>query len=241
MKASELQSANYFHGLIYGDAGMGKTCLASQFPGPVEYWDFDGKISSAVRYLTTQGKAKQLDEIEVHQFASLAPKERVPAWERRSQLIDSLTLNKQPLPFKTLVLDSLTMFSHYIMEDYIIRSQTGIKRALPGINALQDYQLYDKHMTRILVGMLSLPCHVVVLGHMETVKDENTGIIKHQPLASGQKLVGKLPAWFEEVYVARFDKDGKRVLQTQPGDGYVARGQRGLDKFVPLDIEVLLR
>jgi hypothetical protein len=241
MKASELASVNHFHGLIYGDAGNGKTCLACQFPGPIEYWDFDGKISSAVRYLPALGKAAQLDQIDVYQFGSLPSLERIAAWEKRSQLIDAAVKAKQPLPFKTLVLDSLTSFSHYIMEDYIFRSQPGIKRALVGVNALQDYQLYDKHMTRILTGLLSLPCHVVVLAHVDTQKDESTGMIKHQPLAAGQKIISKLPAWFEEVYVARADKDGKRTLQTQPGDNYVARGQRGLDKFIPLDINLLIK
>lgn len=241
MKASELTGANYFKGLVYGDAGTGKTVLASQFPGPIEYWDFDGKISSAVRYLPTIGKKDQLEQIDVYQFSSLPPKERIPAWEKRSQMIDQLQLTKQPLPFKTLVLDSLTMFSHYIMEDYILRSQPGIKRALPGINALQDYQLYDKHMTRIITGLLGMPCNIVVIGHIETQKDENTGAIVRQPLAAGAKLVGKLPAWFEEVYIARVMPDGKRQLQTQPGEGYVARGQRGLPKFVDMNVEVLLK
>lgn len=241
MKASELASANYFKGLIYGDAGAGKTCLAADFPGPIEYWDFDNKFSSAVRYLRNTGKADKLDQIEVFQFAKLPTQELIPAWEQRSRILDDKIAKGQPLGIKTLVIDSLTMFSHYIMEDYVFRSQKAIKRV--GSNySQQDYGLFASHMTRILTGLLGrLDANLVVLGHIDEYKDENTGIIKRQPLVTGQKIQPLLPAWFEEVYVARVMSDGKRVLQTQPAEGFVARGQRGLDKFVPMSAEVLLK
>lgn len=240
MKASQLTQENYFRGLIYGEAGVGKTCLASSFPGPIEYWDFDGKLSSAARYLPSIGKAEQLEQIDVYQFSELPLAQRIPAWEIRSRLIENAIATKQPLHFKTLVLDSLTMFSHHIMEDYVFRSQLGIKRI--GSNySQQDYGLFASHMTRILTGLLTLKANIVVLGHVDTDKDENTGVIVRKPLVTGQKIAPLLPAWFEDVYVARVDKDGKRYLMTQPSDGYMARGQRGLAKQIPMEVSELLK
>ena len=240
MRASELSQENYFRGLIYGDAGTGKTCLAASFPGPIEYWDFDSKLTSAVRYLPSIGKAEQLQQIDVYQFGGLPVKERIPAWEARSRLIDAAVAAKQPLHFKTLVLDSLTMFSYFLMEDYVNRSQLGIKRAANSYSQ-QDYGIFASHMTRILTGILTLKANVVVIGHIDTDKDENTGMIVRKPLVTGQKIAPLLPAWFEDVYVARVDKDGKRFLQTQPADGYMARGQRGLAKQIPMLVEELLK
>ena len=241
MKASELTGTEFFKGLIYGNSGDGKTCLAAQFPGPMEVWDFDGKFNSAVHYLRTIGKAEHLDQIDLYQFAQLPLKERIPAWEVRLKLIDDCVAQRKPLPFKTLVLDSITTLSHHLLEDYIYRSQLGIKRALPGINALQDYQLYDKHMTRVLVGILSLSCNIVVLGHLDSDKDESTGVITKKPLAAGQQLSKKLPVWFEEVYVSMVKPDGKRMLMTKPQGGYIARTQRGLAPEVTMDIKEILK
>lgn len=239
MKASDLLDKPYFKALVYGDSGVGKTCLAAQMPGPIEYWDFDHKISSAVRYLKQQGKLPQLEQIEVFQFGQLPIKERIPAWEARTRIIDDLIRKKQPFPFKTLVVDSITTLSHHLMEDYIFRSQMGLKRPLEGVNGLQDYSLYEKHMTRALTGLLAQDINVVVLGHVDIDKDETTGQITKKPLCAGQQLAKKLPIWFEEVYVAFAKPDGTRWLLTQAANNYIARCQRGLPKEIPLSVEAI--
>lgn len=241
MKANELIHDKHFKALIYGDSGVGKTVLAAQFAklGPVEYWDFDNKISSAVTFMQKQGQEALLSEIDVYQFGNLPLTERIPAFEKRTQIIDAAIKLKKPQAFKTLVIDSITTLSHYLMEDYIFRSQTGLKRPLPGVNGLQDYSLYEKHMTRLLAGLLAQPFNVVVLGHVDIDKDDSTGQISRKPLCAGQQLAKKLPIWFEEVYVAAVKPDGSRYLITQPVNGYIARCQRGYPKEIPMSFEAL--
>lgn len=239
MKASELIANNYFKGLIYGDSGVGKTVLAASFPGPIEYWDFDHKLSSAVGHFTRTQQTGLLDNIDVHQFGALTRECRIPAWEVRSKAIDDCVREKKALPFKTLVLDSLTTFTHYMLEDYIYRSQRGLKRSPIDIPCMQDYMLLDKHLTRIITGILSLDCNVVMLGHLGVEKDESSGAILRQPLMTG-KFATKLPIFFEEVYVARMDAQGNRVLQTTPEGGFIARSQRGYPKQIPMNIKELI-
>ena len=237
MKASEMPlQAQLFKACIYGDAGIGKSCFAAQMPGPIEYWDFDNKFDSAAFYLKRIGKTQQLENIDLHAFGKLPLKEKIPAWLKRTELIDSLVLKKQPLPFKTLVIDSITSLGHHLMEDYMFRSRLGIRRPESGLNGLQDYQFYEKDMTRMLVGLLALDINLVCLGHIETDKDENTGAMTRRVLCKGKSLGPTLPMWFSEVYVALSKPDGTRYFLTQPINGYVARSQRGLEKEVPMTL-----
>lgn len=234
VKASELvtSTTDYAKVLVFGDSGTGKTCFAASFPGPIEYWDFDSKVASAVQHYAHE--PARLEQIEVHQFSSLAPNVRMGAWEKRSAEIDALMYKKQPLPFKTLVLDSMTLFSYYMLQDYVYRSQTSLKRPLPGINCLQDYQLLRSHVLKMVNGMvLGLPAHVVITAHIDVEKDETTGQMMRLPLMSG-KLAAELPAIFPEVYVARINAKGERVLQTQGDATYTyCRTQRKLAKEIP--------
>lgn len=233
MKLSEVTSTSFFKGLVYGDSGTGKTIFGAGFPGPIEYWDFDTKISSAAHYY--KNDKQKLENIDVYQFAHLPREQRIPAWEVRNNRIAQLIRDKQPLPFKTLVLDSLTTFTAMIMDDYLIRSQKGIKRAHPDIPAMQDYQMLDKHLSLIIPSLLSLECNVVMLGHLKVDKDETTGQILRLPLMAGN-FATKLPIYFEEVYVSQV-LEGKYLLQTQSDAMYKCRTQRNLPKTISTSYE----
>lgn len=238
MKATELASKEYLKLLLYGDAGTGKTCLAAQLPGRTEVWDFDHKYSSAVRYLKGN---PQLEQTDVYQFGHLPVRERIPAFETRTKIIDQAITQKKPLPFDNLIIDSLTTLSHFIMEDYIYRSQTAMKRPMEGVNSMQDYQLYEKHLTRLLTGLLAQDVNLIVTAHVDVDKDELTGSITRKPLCKGKALAASLPVWFPEVYAAVVKSDGSRVLLTTPQNSYVARGQRGYAKEIPMTIEAITK
>jgi hypothetical protein len=242
MKADQLASGSpFFKACIYGAAGAGKTCFAAQLPGRIEYWDFDNKIESAVAFLKKSGKADQLKNIDVYQFGKLPMMQKIPAWLERTTIIDRAIQLKQPLHFDTLVIDSLSALSHNLMEDYIYRSRKGLKRPEEGINGMQDYQFYEKDITRFLVNTLSLDINLVVLGHIDIDKDELTGSIERKILCKGKALAPALPMWFPEVYAAITKSDGTRHFLTQPSQGYVARTQRGHAKEIPMTVEAALK
>lgn len=234
MKLNEVTSTGFFKGLVYGDSGTGKTIFAAGFPGPIEYWDFDHKISSAAHYY--KNNAEKLAEIDVYQFANLPRDQRIPAFEVRNNIIADLVRTKKPLPFKTLVIDSLTTFTNMIMDDYLVRSQKGIKRAHPDIPSMQDYQMLDKHLSLLIPSWLSLDANVILLGHLKVDKDETTGQILRLPQVPGQ-FATKLPIYCEEVYVSKVTPDGKYVLQTQTDATYKCRTQRSLPKEIPTSYE----
>lgn len=242
MKLSEFSSDQlHFKALIYGDSGAGKTILATSLAqlGEVEVWDFDHKISSAVQFY--KNKPEILSNVEVHQFAQLNPEKRIPELEKLLNKVKEYKSSNKPLPFKTLVIDSVTTLSEMIMEDYIVRSQKGIKRGVEGLNALQDYQLLDKHMLQLVTGLLGLPCNVIFLGHIEIKTDPASGAIIRRPLMKGS-FANKFSIYFEEVYVAKIDNSGNRILQTQPDNTFkICRTQRQLPKEVPADLIKIIK
>lgn len=230
MKLSEVKETNYVKALVTGPSSTGKTVFACSFPGKIEYWDFDNKISSAANFYRKQPET--LARIEVRQFAKMSRETRMKSAITRLQEIQKLQHENKPLPFDTLVIDSLTTFTNYLLDDYIHVSQKGIKRPLEGINAMQDYQLLDKHMTQIITGLLSLEANIVFIAHTQLEKDETTGAISNTILMPG-KFAAKLPIYFEEVYFSKVDSTGKYVLQTQSDGRTVCRTQRGLPKEIP--------
>lgn len=242
MKLTELSSGpSFLKLLLYGPSGAGKTtsvaALAAE--GSLEIWDWDHKVSSAAFHYKNQPEI--LENIEVYQFAQLPEKDRIPAWLARTTEIDKLIADKKPLPFKTLVLDSLTTFTNALMRDYMVRSYVSTKRPGPDIFCQQDYGVLNTQLTNFIPKLLALPCNVVVIGHMETETDQATGVIHRQPMMPG-KNAPKLPIWFEEVWVATLDSKGNRVFQTQPDTKYqICRTQRGLAKEVPMDILKIIK
>ena len=211
--------------LIQGDSGIGKTCLAATFPAPILYFDFDSKVDSAAAYLRHRDWNDQLNKIEVEQFA---PGLAVSPIDKLTKVINEQLIPQQKtgsMQFKTLVLDSITTFSAATLA-HIVKTNPGIKRnetrqgAQPG---LQDYGILRREFQRLIPGLLSLPCNVVMLAHLAVEKDEATGQIFRHAMMDGS-FARELPIYFKEVY-RMYTKDGKRMLQTQSDHMFNCRSQ----------------
>lgn len=221
--------------LAYGDSGVGKTCAATGFPGPVHVLDFDNKISSAAAYW--KGTA-QLAQITYENYGPVDDKGS-SGQRCNTDLGNMKKANAYP---RTLVLDSLTTFSDEMLR-YLMRLNPGIKRmdtrgaATP---ALQDYQVARLFFKQILTEIINFPCNVVVLAHIQTEKDEATGEILRSPMLAG-KLSKELPIYFEEVYRVHA-KDGKYLAQTKSDYKYNCRTQiKGLPPEIPFSYEEIIK
>ena len=224
--------------LLLGPSGAGKTVLAADFADPIKWFDFDMKISSAASFYSNQ--PEKLEQIDYSQYGQLQIKDRMRSFLAETKSIDELVYAKKPLPFKTVVLDSLTTMTAMILEDYKKVSQLGIKRALEDVNAMQDYQLLQIHVLKIITGLLALPCNVVIIGHTQLEKDETSGAIKENILMPGQ-LASKLPIYFEEVYKLKLNSKGERVLQTASDSKIDLRNQRKLPAEIPASFAEIVK
>lgn len=225
MNLSEIRTEGALKILVEGDSGVGKTCYAASFPGKVLYLDFDGKVDSAASFLRSQNLSDQLQAIEVEQFP---PNLGVSPIDRLGKLIAEKLIPQQragTMEFQTLVLDSITTFSAATLA-HIVKTNPGIKRnetkqgPQPG---LQDYGILRREFQRLIPGLLSLPCNVIMLAHIAVEKDEATGQIFRHAMMDGS-FARELPIYFKEVW-RMYVKDGKRFVQTQSDHMFNCRSQ----------------
>ncbi len=224
-KLSEMKTEGNLKILVEGDSGSGKTCFASSFPGPVLLLDFDLKADSAAAFLKSTNRIDQLASVEVEEFPARIG---ISPIDKLTKLINDKLIPGQRdnnLGFKTIILDSITTFSSATLA-HIVRTNPGIKRnetkqgAQPG---LQDYGILRREFQRLIPGLLSLPCNVVMLAHISVEKDEATGQIFRHAMMDGS-FARELPIYFKEVWRI-FAKDGKRLAQTQSDHMFNCRSQ----------------
>lgn len=230
MKLSDLAASNDVKAFVYGPSSTGKTCFAASCPTPIRYLDFDNKVSSAAQHY--KADSERLQNIDVTQYAEIERAKRMKQFQADVQAIMKLHYDKKPLPFKTLVVDSLTTFCQYALEDFMNVSRTDLKRPGANLTCYQDYALLDHEVFSLLRSILTLSCNVIVIGHSHTDKDESSGAVTNQVLMPG-KSAAKLPIYFEEIYFSRVDAAGKFFLQTQSDSKTVCRTQRKLAKEIP--------
>lgn len=238
MKLSELKPSHNIKLLCYGESGNGKTVMASSFPGPIYFADFDCKVGSAANYLRAY-QPEKLDEIEYDQF----PPGESGAFKRFYKKLCELEVLSESgkLPFKTIVLDSLTTFSQSMMGE-IMAQNPKINGPAPGTPGMQHYLIFNTYFINYINRLLALKCHVVVIGHIQTEKDELTGEIRSKLMVSG-KLPDAMPRVFREVYRSfTLTKDGKPVYvcQTRPDGKFVARTEiTQMPPVIPANFEAI--
>lgn len=224
MKLSELETRSNLKMLIYGNAGSGKSCFAASFPYPMLFLDFDGKADSAALY--HKNDPERLDGIDVRQLAGTMAANPIDEF---LEILDKELIPQQregALQYKTIVLDSITTFSGLTLK-YIVKTNPGIKRnvsrqgAQPG---LQDFGILKREFARLIPGLLSLPCNIVMLGHISTEKDELTGILERKPAMDGS-FANELPIYFKEVWRSYVDDKLGHVAQTKSDYKFTCRSQ----------------
>jgi hypothetical protein len=229
----------------YGPSGTGKTVFATSFPGPVRHWDFDRKVASAVAHWRHKEPARlgQIDSQEYHPDDPM----QFSKWYTDLMLLTQEG-REGKLAFKTVVLDSITLWAEALLKE-IQRQNPGLKSPIPtapDVPGLQHYQIFSVRFREMMNLILSLPCNVVITGHLETEKDESTGRIMAKPLLPGKKNGEYLPVIFGEVYRTACeevaDKRSSYVAYTKATDTYAARTQiQGMPTKIALSYASLVQ
>lgn len=225
-KLSEIKTEGNLKVLVFGNSGVGKTCFAADFPAPILYFDFDGKVDSAASFYAGKKDLSQIDVIEL--AAGFHPDSIV---EMDKHLKNDIS------KYKTIIVDSLTTYSNAVLR-HIVKTNPGIKRpvyAQGGGTSREDYGILLREFAKRIPGLLALPCNVVMLGHIDTERDELTGEVRKLTRMDGS-FNKDLNIYFKEVWRIYADGKGVRWAQTQSDSNYDCRSQiRGLPN--PLKLE----
>lgn len=217
--------------LVVGDYGTGKSVFASTFPTPGFIFDFDKGI------LTYRGKDWDYTQYDTNAIGWTA-------FDKEFKEIEKLVKEGK---YKTVVIDSTSLMSALAMEKAL---QLDPKRSPTGGPLWNVHYGMVRHLVEgKLRQFMQWPCNLVVLSHLQVVRDEETGaIIKIQPLLPGA-LSDTVPGYFDEVYISTSNlKGGVPVfeLQTLPRGLYKARSrmsgqEQRLPMYVPNTYSALMK
>lgn len=165
-----------------GAYGTGKSVFASTFPTPGFVFDFDQRIETY--------KGRDWDYVTIPMTAK--------GWVEFETAYREVIKRVGEGEYKTVVLDSTSSFTDCAMERAL---QLDPKRSNEGGPIWNiHYSIVKNLVEPKLHGLLSLECHVIMLGHWAINTDARTGaIISVDPMLTGNLSV-KVPGYFNEIF-----------------------------------------
>ncbi|MCX8125909.1 MAG: ATP-binding protein [Dehalococcoidia bacterium] len=216
MKLSDLKegSTGQEAVLIYGGPKMGKTTFAATFPTPIFIADFDGGVTSVI------GHPKS-DEIEFETFFDPDPESPQPVyrWEDRVKSFWDTYRQNGSWPFRTVVLDSATLFLKALMnkafQQTVASKDAELKRVLGVAPARGHWNVQMAYFDQEVRRLLAMPCYKVLICHEDTSEP-----YRIRPMLTGKQKEGIYPLFSEIYHMESVGEEGQRVfvVRLRPSD-----------------------
>lgn len=215
-------STEWLKVMCVGESGTGKSVFAASFPTPGFIFDFGKEI------LSYRGK-----DFDYAQY-DLSAK----GWSEYER--DFITVRKavDEGKYQTVIVDNVSAMTDVCMEKAM---QLDPKRSATGGPLWNvHYQMVKNLMEGKLRQLINLECNLVLIAHLETIKDEDGSVIGVEPSLTG-KLSADVPSYFDEVYYHTVKREGGKnvwLLQTVPvGRNHGRSRASGIDRLLPDMIE----
>lgn len=210
--------------LSLGDYGTGKSVFASTFPTPGFVFDLDDGIQIY--------RGKDFD----FETYGISPQ----SWIAFEKDVNRVVKDTNEGKYKTIVVDSTTVLAAIAMERslQIDPKRSSTNGPLWNVHYSMVKNLVEGQLRKIL--NLSSKAHIVVIGHLHIVLDNESGaVIGIEPLLPGS-LSENFPGNFSEVYCHFSRKrEGKTeyYLRTTPRGFYRARSRvSGVEGLLPEEL-----
>lgn len=204
--------------VIWGREGIGKTYLAASMPKPAMYLTFDPNAMNGVNDLIVDGVVKE-EDLPYLSFDEGNYREVASAYKNSSNPF-SLDEAYDQMPFKTLVVDSLTSFFKLAMQYAVSVASTfetkkGIASSMeqPGLAGYGVRSMVTKEMIFNVVNWCrKKKVNCVLIAHEGAlVKDEVNGLMYHELSLSGD-IPMEMSRWVDEVWFMAQNGEGKRSV-----------------------------
>jgi len=162
--------------LLTGEMGEGKTHFARTCPGPVFMHTLDSRGEQTVKY----GKNSIEDG---HIFCDNQFQFGANKYQRWTKEMDRLSSSSFFNDIGTYMLDSFTVLNECLFQ--------AVDR---------NWLEWSSNLKSLIDDLTRLPCHVVLTGHLELVKDELSGATQYYIYTPG-KAKFWMGIYFSEVYV----------------------------------------
>ncbi len=209
--------------LLWGQEGIGKTFLAASMPKKAMYLTFDPNALNGVNDLIATGKLNR-DEIPFVEYDTGDYKEVASAYRDSRNPFGLEEIYKQ-MPFKTLVIDSLSSFYKLALQwgvEYTALNSPKDKSTIerPGFGGYGVRSVATKEMVfNVLTWCRRHKVNSVFIAHKgEMLKDENTGTL-YQGLSLSGDTPSDIAKWFDECWLMGKNEHGERSLLVQPSNG----------------------
>lgn len=203
---------SYIKGLIYADAGKGKSWLAATAPKPlILLGEADVTIATLKALQKTKGIVPDIWEIN--------------SLDDIAEAYEFLCSGNHD--YETVVIDGLTDINSRIKRAAVEHAVSKRDTHDPDILEQSDWNRVGEKMRNLVRSFRDLPMHVIMTALVMDIRSE----MMYAPFVQPKNLALELPAYFNFVALLDADTDADGVvtrrLYVQPSDRYVSKNPSG--------------